>query len=281
MERESTEKLQGMGDADAPLDDSSRTILPTRKLSSSSDRRKRAERCCRVKKCDCVGEGTENRCGALENNNAEDPCVSGDHENGCQDACESLKNNTGVPTSDYLSVPILRFIYALGSILWILLCAYIAFTFEILSITALLALLPLIVFGIAIYEAPRLTREVESSLFLGNFLYFASIAAILMMHKTPRKVVVFTFLAAIFLLAISLIDLWVESTLIVYFKHVRSMLQTTGVTMLILAMIVLFAGLGSSEVWPAWETHWIENHPRKAESRDGFYESPVQIQHTD
>lgn len=98
--------------------------------------------------------------------------------------------------------------------------------------------IPLFVFAVSGYNIQNATYGMESRMFMGDFLAFALLIIVVFVNwqkeKCPR---IFKILMiAIILLMLSLIDIWTSPEYIIVMYHVRSILETLSLTLLVYAL---------------------------------------------
>ena len=141
----------------------------------------------------------------------------------------------------------IQILYIISAIIWVLLVAWLIRTTPDVATWGLI-LLPLIVFGINYYYVGTCTSETEGEMFTGNFLSFAFLIAALLISWTKLGAAekYFRILAiSIILIMFSLIDLWVPKDKWVIYKHFRTILHTSALALLSLALYLYYRDMVS------------------------------------
>ena len=143
----------------------------------------------------------------------------------------------------------IQILYLFAALIWILLVAWLIRTTPDVATWGLI-LLPLIIFGINFYYVGTCTFEAEEEMFTGNFLSFAFLIAALLISWTKLGAAekYFRILAiSIILIMLSLIDIWIPKDKWVIYKHFRTILHTSALTLLSLALYLYYRDMVTSK----------------------------------
>lgn len=183
----------------------------------------------------------------------DDPNYPEDDEN-CPLHYTTRKRKKSTYKSD--CVQKVQLIYIIAAIVWIIIVFVVCFS-DIDIIGLVILSFPLIVFGINFSNAMVLTQEIENEMFTGNFISFGFLIAIIIINwsKIENKGKYFTilFISLIFIM-LSLVDIWVDQDNLSVAKHIRSIFQTSALSLLIFALyiyykdVVNYQGSTSSEL---------------------------------
>lgn len=137
----------------------------------------------------------------------------------------------------------IKILYILAIVFWIGLCLY----FKLYTTKGwLILILPLIVFGIAIYNCECLCNELDEYMFKASYLSVGLILTLPLLSWMTKDYNgdINQFISVIILYLtftlLTLIDVWVPHSSISIFKHLRSVFQTLSITLIIYAMITYF-----------------------------------------
>ena len=134
-------------------------------------------------------------------------------------------------------------LYLFSIIFWIIICIY----FELyIEKSRVVLILPLFVFCIAIYNCNCLNTEVEEYMFKASYLSVGLILTLPLLswmskdYKGDVNKFISVIIMSIVFTLLTLIDIWVSCKNISIFKHIRSILQTLSITLIIYSMITYF-----------------------------------------
>ena len=137
---------------------------------------------------------------------------------------------------------IIKVIYIIVIIIWVIVIWYLGL-YKTDIIGWILLLLPILIFGINISELDECTKEVEESMFEGNFLSFGFLIAVILINwnKTEDKTKYFKLLTlGLVLLMLSLVDIWVRKEKLIVFKHIKSIFQTLALFILAYTLYIYY-----------------------------------------
>lgn len=140
----------------------------------------------------------------------------------------------------------IEYVYIISIIAWIFLVVILKLWKYDDFIIWLILLLPIVVFIINYLSVGGFSCKMEDQMFRGNFLSFAFLVAIVLIHwNNPMghhdKTEFFKILITAFiLLMISLVDLWVDDKKMPVVKHIKTSLQTASLTLLALALYLYY-----------------------------------------
>ena len=140
-----------------------------------------------------------------------------------------------------------RLLYTIAILLWIALIVILRlYRYGIWGLVILA--IPLIVYGIAIFNASDLTVEVEESLFSMSYLSIAFLVVIPLSLSINKRVngdqreMTLLLLIAVILGICSLIDIWVRPKFLSIVKHGKSALQVATLTLLAFTLFIFYMG---------------------------------------
>ena len=137
-------------------------------------------------------------------------------------------------TYDDETVRQIQIVYILAAIIWVVLI-FVCGWFKTKPLGLLLLAIPLFVFAINYHNAIHPTVDLESDMFQGNFLSFAFLITVILINwkKVGDKRKIFKILMiSLVMIMLSLIDVWVDRENLILVKHVRTILQTSGLLLL-------------------------------------------------
>ena len=133
-------------------------------------------------------------------------------------------------------------LYLLSSVFWLFLI-FILLLFRTNWSGWLILLLPIFVYGFGFYNASFITVEVEKTLFSGTYLTIGLliILALLTWFSNNISKIPFTvyrkymmiIVISLFFLVLTIIDVWVRPEWVSYLKHLKSILQTAALTLVL------------------------------------------------
>jgi len=138
---------------------------------------------------------------------------------------------------------IIIIIYSFGIILWI----YIIYYFKMLpskdNIDFIIIIVPIFLFILAIFSSSGITPSVEQFMFRGNILSLGLVISLPLLSwvvdkylGSDRKTFVQMMSIAIILSMITLVDIWVPEKYLYIVKHIKSILQTIAVFILMICL---------------------------------------------
>lgn len=137
--------------------------------------------------------------------------------------------------------------YIIASILWILLIA-VTGLYQTTLLGYLILTIPLCVFGFGFINAQHLTVEVEENVFTANSLSIGLLILLPLLTEVDKsfnknkKIFTRAMIIAVVLAMFSLIDVWVQPKMLSVTKHIKSILQTLALTLLVYALYMYYAG---------------------------------------
>jgi len=136
-------------------------------------------------------------------------------------------------------------VYIIALLLWVVLIVGLGLVNDD-YISLCILLLPPIVYIINFVSLKDFTCKYEDQMFRGNFLSFAFLVAIVLIHwnnpiSNQDKTEFFKILIVAFtLLMISLLDVWVSGENMSIMKHIKTCLQTASLTLLTLGLYLYY-----------------------------------------
>jgi len=147
-------------------------------------------------------------------------------------------------------IRILQCVYLLAIIVWLILIYYLNLDLNnVLSL--LIILLPIFFFMLAVVNIGYLTAEVEDDLFKINYLSIGLVIVLPLLtclakdYGGDQDQYLRLIVTALILTMLSLFDCWVYKKWVTVFKHVKSVLQTMSLTLLIYALYSYYVRTGS------------------------------------
>jgi hypothetical protein len=141
--------------------------------------------------------------------------------------------------------------YIIGVLAWIFLI-YITGLYETNLLGLLILAIPIFVFGFGFVSARHLTVELEECLFSANSLSIGLVILLPLLteldktYNKNKQLFTRAILIAIVLAMFSLLDVWVQPKYLSITKHVKSILQTASLTLLIYALYSYYTGRAES-----------------------------------
>ena len=135
-----------------------------------------------------------------------------------------------------------QMLYITAAILWIILI-FLAEFYKTDIIGLIILSIPLIVYAINYFNICDVTQEVEQEMFHGNFLSFAFLIAIILINwtKIEDKGKFFRVLMlALFLITLSLVDIWLNPRRMAISRHFRTILQTAALVLLVFVLYMYY-----------------------------------------
>jgi hypothetical protein len=141
--------------------------------------------------------------------------------------------------------------YIISVLAWIFLI-YITGLYETSLLGLLILAIPIFVFGFGFVSARHLTVEVEESLFSANSLSIGLVILLPLLteldktYNKNKQLFTRAILIAIVLAMFSLLDVWVQPKYLSITRHIKSILQTMSLTLLIYALYSYYMGRADS-----------------------------------
>ncbi len=135
-----------------------------------------------------------------------------------------------------------QLVYIIAAIVWIVIVFVLCF-WEMDIIGMVILAFPLVVFGVNFTNTSVLTHDIENEMFTGNFISFGFLIAVILINwsKIGDKSKYFTILfISLILIMLSLVDFWVDAENLSVAKHIRSIFQTTALSLLVYALYVYY-----------------------------------------
>ena len=164
-----------------------------------------------------------------------------------EDTCplHHVSRRRKINTYKYDNVRKIHIIYIIADIVLIIISFFI-FLWNVDNIGLLIIAFPLVIFAINFFNATVITKEVEEGMFLGNFISFGFLIAIIIINwsKIEDKGKYFTilFISLIFIM-LSLVDIWVGPENVPVTKHLRSIFQTSALALLVYALYIYYVDI--------------------------------------
>lgn len=135
-------------------------------------------------------------------------------------------------------------IYVVGIILWIILILALDLftTGKLTLISFFIILIPIAIFAFGIYNSKSITVEVEDELFVADYLPFGLIIVIPLLtwiskdYKGDKRQFINITIVAIILSMLSILDVWVAPKNLFAIKHIKSVLQTMSIALIVFAV---------------------------------------------
>jgi hypothetical protein len=137
--------------------------------------------------------------------------------------------------------------YIIGVLFWIFL-VYMTGLYQTNLLGLLILSIPIFVFGFGFISARHLTVEVEECLFSANSLSIGLVILLPLLteldkaYNRNRQLVTRSIILAVVLAMFSLIDVYVQPKYLSISKHVKSILQTLALTLLVYALYMYYSG---------------------------------------
>lgn len=146
-------------------------------------------------------------------------------------------------------VRVIKLIYLVGIVLWVVLIWYMKF-YKTGKLGYIILIIPLIIYMFGFLNADKITVEVEDSLFSANYLSVGLLIVVPLLswvdskekENKHRHIVIEAMLIAIVLSLLSLVDIWVPPKWLSTVKHIKSILQTAAVTLLVFSLYMFYEG---------------------------------------
>lgn len=141
----------------------------------------------------------------------------------------------------------IQLLYIIASILWIILII-IAGLYKTTILGFLILSIPIFIFGFGFSSARHLTVEIEENLFTANSLSIGLVILLPLLtevdksYNKNKKTFTRAMVIAVVLAMLSLIDVWIQPKMISLTKHIKSIFQTTALTLLVYALYMYYAG---------------------------------------
>ena len=139
----------------------------------------------------------------------------------------------------------IRFAYVFGLIGWLAIVIMLKL-YDTDTVGMILLLIPFLVFLLGYYNANIVTPEVEKEMFTTNYLSVGLIVILPLLvwitdvqSKNKSKFIALLVLAIILTL-LSMIDVWVSKREMSVYHHIRSMLQTLSIVIIIYALYIFY-----------------------------------------
>ncbi len=143
----------------------------------------------------------------------------------------------------------IRVVYLISVVLWLVIL-YVFRFFETDLIGIVILIFPIIIFSISFSFIEFNTVDVESEMLGGNVLSFVFLVVTIMIKwseiKQKRKILL-AIIVSIVLLMGSLVDVWVNKENIIIIKHIRSIFNTTALSLLIYALYTHYSDMLHSD----------------------------------
>jgi len=140
----------------------------------------------------------------------------------------------------------IRRVYLFALIGWIILIALYKLIPPSDVIEAIILFLPVLVFIISYVSVPEITYKVEKYMFKANLLTLGLLVALPLLnwiytnHNENRALFIKLAATAIIFSMVTLIDVWVPRDHLPVVKHIKSVLQTMAITLLIFGLYRFF-----------------------------------------
>lgn len=138
----------------------------------------------------------------------------------------------------------IQIIYVIAIIFWLILIVILQLYLPKNTFLFIILLIPLIVFIINFFNVKCYTLDMDGEMFKGDFMLFASILLVVFIswHDKPKHgpKMFRVLMVSLVLTMLSLIDIWVSKENLILVKHVRSVLQTLVLTLLIYALFLYY-----------------------------------------
>ena len=139
----------------------------------------------------------------------------------------------------------IQIMYVVAMAAWIIIVAALGITPCTLA-SFLIVMLPIFVYAIGLWNAGSITSEVEESLFTANYLSIGMLLVLPLLtwinkHYCGDKNHLLKITVVAFVLSmLSIVDVWVPKKWLPFVKHLKSVLQTASLALLIYAVYEFF-----------------------------------------
>lgn len=139
-----------------------------------------------------------------------------------------------------------KWVYLLGLIGWIVLIFLYRLVPPMDGVETAILLLPVIVFTVSYMNIPTVTYSVEKYMFKANLLTLGLLVVLPLLtwvnarFNKNRALFIKLAATAIIFSMITLIDVWIPHDYLPVVKHIKSVLQTTAITLLIFGLYRFF-----------------------------------------
>jgi hypothetical protein len=140
---------------------------------------------------------------------------------------------------------LVQILYILASILWLTLALYLNL-FKTDWVGFIFIAIPLVVFFISYYSVSGLTSEMEEVMFNYDYLGLSMLLAAPLLvwvskdYDGDRWWFIRVVMIALMLVLLSMVEVWVSKKWITFVKHLKSILQTAALVLLIIAFYEYF-----------------------------------------
>jgi len=149
-----------------------------------------------------------------------------------------------------------RLVYIFAIILWLGLIFFLQL-YKTSALGYFILFIPLFFYFLGIYNASRLTVEVEEKTYAVSYISISLLIVIPLVAWVDKnyrgdnwymsKIIV----VAVVLALISLIDIWVRPKWLSVVRHIKSALQTASLTLLVFALYVYYNGQHNQQLYYA------------------------------
>lgn len=149
----------------------------------------------------------------------------------------------------------IRWLYIISICLWVFLIGAMEL-YQTNGLGWLLLAIPIIVFGIGIYNSDDLCTNVEEAMFEADFLSIGLLVVLPLLtwvtrdYQGDRKKFLSLVVVALILTMLSMIDIWVPFRQLYLVKHLKSIFQTTSLSLLMFALYTYYVGSGLTQLSP-------------------------------
>jgi len=143
-------------------------------------------------------------------------------------------------------IDIIFIIYIIAIILWAFLVIYL-----MSDCGFFILLIPFLVFFVAIISLSRLSLAVEDEMFEVNFLSTGMLitlpllSCIIATYKGDKTAIIKVTLMAVTFTILSMIDVWVPEKYLSEMKHIRSILQTISLVLILYSLYMYYSHMGN------------------------------------
>lgn len=140
----------------------------------------------------------------------------------------------------------IRALYVLGVLAWL----FVIYVLSILNydwFIVLLAIIPIVIFAWTWYIVPTFIREYEDNVFQVNYLSITLLVVIPLFFNLSKmkhdNCALRIVIIGVFFVVLSVIDVWTHPDNISVMKHFKSIVETIGIFLLLIAIYIYFREL--------------------------------------
>lgn len=141
----------------------------------------------------------------------------------------------------------IQIVYIIAAILWAVFITYFGF-YRTPKAGLIILLIPFFVYGLGFINAKELTVDVEDNVFSANYLSVGLLIVLPLLTWMDKRqnhnttIVTEAMIVSIVLSLLSLVDIWVRPKWLSVVKHIKSVIQTAALTLLVFALYMFYIG---------------------------------------